>query len=56
MLMSEVAKHEGKVVMVENVMLEIVVVNIVVEVANVEVEAHEAMDTKEVSWYGDTSR
>ena len=36
--------------MVEDVILEIIIFNIAVEVANVKAAAHEAMDTKEASW------
>jgi len=36
--------------MVEDVILEIIIFNIAVEVANVEEVAHGAMDTKEASW------
>ena len=46
----EVAKREGGVAVVEDVILEIIIVNIAVEVANVEAVAHGAMDTKEASW------
>jgi hypothetical protein len=52
----EVAKREGGVAVVEDVMLEIVIVNIVVEIANVEAVANELWTQKRHHVDGDTSR
>lgn len=46
----EVAKREGRVAMVEDTMLELAVVNIAGEIANVKAVTHEAVSAKEETW------